>query len=147
MGDNKTRSIGEKRNNLITLAKGDYVVFIDDDDMVSDDYVELMLAAQRNKPDVITFQSEYTEDGRNPKPVYYDIKFQRDVDHKDSFDRMPDQKCCWRREIAEKIGFINANMFEDRKFAMGACKLAHTQAKINKTIYFHQFNSEISESG
>ena len=37
--DDGTRSIGEKRNALVESAGGEYVCFVDDDDMVSSDYV------------------------------------------------------------------------------------------------------------
>ena len=43
--DNKKRTLGAKRNEMIGLAKGEYVVFIDDDDLVSEDYVESILEA------------------------------------------------------------------------------------------------------
>lgn len=38
--DNKVRSIGKKRQNLIDIAEGEYIAFIDDDDRVSDNYIE-----------------------------------------------------------------------------------------------------------
>jgi glycosyltransferase involved in cell wall biosynthesis len=37
--DNKARTTGAKRNALLDIARGEYVVFIDDDD-----WVELMVA-------------------------------------------------------------------------------------------------------
>ena len=49
--DNKQISIGEKRNKLLNKAVGDYVAFIDDDDLVSDDYVKKVLQAIESKPD------------------------------------------------------------------------------------------------
>ena len=33
-------SVGEKRNKLIHMAKGEYFSFIDDDDLVSEEYVD-----------------------------------------------------------------------------------------------------------
>ena len=39
--DNKLRTVGAKRNDLLYLAKGEYLAFIDDDDNVSDSYFKL----------------------------------------------------------------------------------------------------------
>ena len=36
-------SVGEKRNKLINMAKGEYFSFIDDDDLVSEEYVDQVL--------------------------------------------------------------------------------------------------------
>ena len=38
--DNKRRTVGAKRNALLDMARGEYVSFIDDDDMVAADYVK-----------------------------------------------------------------------------------------------------------
>ena len=37
--DNKKRTIGQKRNALLDLAQGNHLVFLDDDDRISDDYI------------------------------------------------------------------------------------------------------------
>lgn len=37
--DNKRRTVGAKRNALLDVARGEWISFIDDDDMVSDAYV------------------------------------------------------------------------------------------------------------
>ena len=38
-------NIGVKRNNLLNMASGEYIVFADDDDTISDHYVKLILEA------------------------------------------------------------------------------------------------------
>jgi glycosyltransferase involved in cell wall biosynthesis len=51
--DNGENSVGKKRNNVIDKAKGEYVCFIDDDDMITDIYVSKTLKALETKPDVV----------------------------------------------------------------------------------------------
>ncbi len=43
--DNRTRTIGEKREDLVQIARGLYVAFVDDDDDISPDYLPQLLAA------------------------------------------------------------------------------------------------------
>ena len=53
--DNKEMSVGEKRNKLIHMAKGEYFSFIDDDDLVSEEYVDQVLRKIFKNPDIVTF--------------------------------------------------------------------------------------------
>ena len=41
--DNGTMSVGKKRNVLIDKANGEYICFIDDDDYVAENYLNLIL--------------------------------------------------------------------------------------------------------
>ena len=69
--DNKKRSLGKKRNDMLVMAQGEYLTFIDDDDRVSNDYVETLLQATKTGEDVINFLVELTTNGQNPKKVVY----------------------------------------------------------------------------
>jgi len=51
--DDRQKTIGQKRNELISKAKGDYIVFVDDDDRVPDYYVEKILKAIETNPDCV----------------------------------------------------------------------------------------------
>lgn len=55
--DNRKRTTGAKRNDLIDLAKGEYVTFIDDDDWAGANYVQSILGAIDQYPgtDCIVF--------------------------------------------------------------------------------------------
>ena len=41
--DNKKRTVGQKRDGVLSLAKGDYMTFIDDDDSVAEDYIKSII--------------------------------------------------------------------------------------------------------
>ncbi len=55
MLDNKKRTLGYKRREMMTLAQGEYVVFIDDDDDITTDYVSTLLRATNSGADVINY--------------------------------------------------------------------------------------------
>src|SRR5688572_10371466 len=53
--DNKKISIGEKRNNLISLSRGKYWVMSDDDDSLTEHYFAFIASAMFTEADVITY--------------------------------------------------------------------------------------------
>jgi Glycosyl transferase family 2 len=64
--NNGERAVGQYRQELLMAAYGDYVSFIDDDDLVSGDYVSAVIPALAAKPDVVAFEVCYTSDGGPP---------------------------------------------------------------------------------
>jgi glycosyltransferase involved in cell wall biosynthesis len=64
--DNKEITSGAKANELLLAASGKYIVFIDDDDEVADNYIELMLNAMKTDADCIGTQGTYTINGGRP---------------------------------------------------------------------------------
>lgn len=80
--DNFEKSVGEKRNVLYEKAKGKYVLILDDDDMVSDDFcIEICDVIEKYDVDQICF----TQHQLNPKTkeVYSIAKFSKE--YKDIF--------------------------------------------------------------
>jgi glycosyltransferase involved in cell wall biosynthesis len=54
--DNKSMTIGEKRQALLDSARGKWIGFMDDDDGISDDYITtLSETINANPADVISF--------------------------------------------------------------------------------------------
>jgi glycosyltransferase involved in cell wall biosynthesis len=68
--DNKKIMLGDKRNMMIDIARGDYVVQIDDDDRIATDYIKQLLSATESGADVITFKAEVTINGVVQKFVF-----------------------------------------------------------------------------
>jgi hypothetical protein len=71
--DNKKRSIGEKRDALVQLAKGEYLTILDDDDDFFEGYGNEIIAAIRFDVDVVTFNQKCTLD-RESFFVYFDSR-------------------------------------------------------------------------
>ena len=55
--DNKSFGISEKRNELLKLARGSHLTWIDDDDDVAENYVDRLVETIERNPevDVISF--------------------------------------------------------------------------------------------
>ena len=68
--DNRTRTIGAKRQSLLDIARGEYIAFVDDDDDIEPDYVSEILLAIKQGPDVITFEQNSYYNGAFSKVVF-----------------------------------------------------------------------------
>ena len=72
--DDGKKTIGQKRNELIHKANGKYSCFVDDDDMVTDDYISRILTAiQRYNPDCCGIEG-YIYETKKPKVFIHYIK-------------------------------------------------------------------------
>lgn len=111
--DNKEKSVGQKRNELIAKATSDYVVFVDDDDRVAPDYVKTLLEATGSSADVITFKVEVSINGEECKPCIYSKDFTEDKNLETHYERLPNHIMCVKRDIAKVVKFPEINNGED----------------------------------
>ena len=77
--DNREATIGAKRNQLLKDSTGDYVCFIDDDDIVSEEYVERILEGTHSGADCISFRTIITFNDKNPSVVYNSLQFTESI--------------------------------------------------------------------
>lgn len=143
--DNKRRSIGAKRNVIIAMAKGEFVVLIDDDDKVSDDYVDSLLNAITSNPnaDCIVFDVHVSGYTQNPKTCKYGIEYTHGEDD-EFYYRKPNHLMCYKTSIA------NAHQYEDFRgeddaWAQRAVHDIKIQTRINKILYYYIYNRATSE--
>ena len=83
--DNEKMSIGEKRNKLKNMAKGDYIVYVDDDDLVSNDYVSELYKATLENKDCIVFNERRI----NFNKKEFILKYRLDIDEKNEHKNTP----------------------------------------------------------
>ena len=146
LGDNKKMSVGEKRNKLLSMATGKYVTFIDDDDRISDDYVESILSVAHINSDVITFDVEISENGSEYKKVKYDMQFECDKNFQNHYERIPNHLMAVKREFTLQAGFPETSFAEDAEYAKRLKPLLATQQSIDKTLYYYDFDEKTSET-
>jgi glycosyltransferase involved in cell wall biosynthesis len=147
LGDNRKRSIGAKRNDLILLAQGDYACFIDDDDDIADDYIDSILLGIKEEPDVVVFQAMYNDINRNiQKPVKYSAEFIQDGEDANYFYRLPNHLMVFKSEILTKVWFKEINYGEDFDFAKQIKPYIGKQANVNKVLYYYNYDENLSES-
>lgn len=149
--DNFIRSVGEKRNALLDMARGDYICFLDDDDDISDDYIHQILMGVESGADVIVWWQRTVHLGKN-----YEEMCDYDLDYEYKSGRMnknfglwqgkPPHTAAWKASIAKQCRFPDKDCGEDVDFAKQACILAKTQFKIPSVLTTYLFNSSKSET-
>ena|SRR3990167_10188319 len=141
--DNGMRSIGDKRNELLQKAKGEYLCFIDDDDTISKDYLKLIF--EKIQPDCCSLTGVITWDGVNPEVFEHSIKYEAYKTNETGtpkYERYPNHLNVIRTSIARKFEFPKINHGEDTDFATQIFKsgLLKTEAVIPQTLYHYQYS-------
>lgn len=144
--DNKKMMLGHKRNAIVEMAQGEYVVFVDDDDRIAGDYIQELLNATASGADSIVFQAKVTLNGGAPKPCFYSKDVGADYNTPSAYYRIPNHICCVKRAVSLKSSFPNVLYGEDAGY--GKVLLPHllTEHKIDKVLYFYDYSSETTET-
>lgn len=135
---------GEKRDRLLSMSSGEYVCFIDDDDMVPEYYVDELYIALRSNPDCVPVDGVYTRDGENPIAWRMSKDFPNATiweDGKQVFLRPVNHIAAVKRSIAMQVGFPDISNGEDKAYAEGIAPLLKTEVKIARPMYEYRFSS------
>ena len=146
IADVGVKTTGQKRNDLLNSAKGDYVWFIDDDDWISDTAIEDILKGIETNPDSFAINGSYTENGFNYRQWFIskDLEYCADwIDGKEVYLRPPNHITPMKRIIALQIMFPNKSNAEDYDFCMRLKQsgLIKNEYKIDNPIYEYRYLS------
>jgi hypothetical protein len=139
LGDNRKRTIGEKRDNLLRLAKGRYVAFCDDDDNVADNYIPALVGVgQAELVDVISFRQSAVWNGEHSE-VHFSIQHENEPFQPGGITkRFPWHVCAWRRDLAQEGVFQNCQWGEDAAWVMQVAGLAKREAHIPHVLHYYE---------
>jgi glycosyltransferase involved in cell wall biosynthesis len=140
--DDRGRHIttGQKRNELLHKAKGIYSVFIDDDDIVSHDYVLKVLQASIHNPDCITFRGHMTTNGFNR--VNFVLRLGEKYEERNGiYYRFPNHIVPIKTQIGRQVAFENITHGEDYKWALQIKdrNLLKTEFYIDSELYHYDY--------
>lgn len=102
LGDNERIPVGRKWNILLEASRGEYISCIGDDDLVSPDYVPLVLKAIEENPgvDCVTFDELMFHAGKFVATVHWGTEYSyRDDWEGRQLWRFPGEKMVVRRDI------------------------------------------------
>ena len=137
--DCKSMSIGEKRNRLLEMSSGQYVVFIDDDDNVPEYYIAEILKAIKTQPDCVSIKGiiKFEPIDNKPDRVFiHSLKYNKDtVVDGITVGKSPNHLNPIKREIAITVDFIKKSWAEDSDWAARVYPLLKTEVVIEKFMY------------
>lgn len=137
---------GIKRNALLDVARGEYIAFVDDDDMIAPDYVKRILSAVPEGPDVISFGIDYSMDDKHVFEARFDL---RQPWHSDGGKVVRtytgSHTMAWKRALVKDLRFAALYYGEDVPFTRAACSLASTQVMLPDVLYFYRCRSGVKE--
>lgn len=146
--DNGEKRIADKRNELLELAKGEYVCFIDDDDLVPSYYVSEILTAITSSPDVIGFNGYMTTNGANKELFSISNRYEKWDKIAGRYVRTINHLCPVKRELALRVKFPRGMQCgEDAQYANKLKPLINTEVFIEKDMYHYDFNTKTSTQG
>ena len=165
--DNKRRTVGAKRNDLVAAASGEYISFIDDDDEVASNYVNkiywTIVKARKAEPpaDVICFGQRAT---LAPAGITHECKYSLDYWKNRAADKRrqldpaydehgqvkpyelnwsgpPAHTMVWRREMIGGFRFPEKQFGEDVDWVDQCCEKAVSEVQIEgPPLYFYKFD-------
>jgi hypothetical protein len=136
---------GEKRNNLLEKANGDYIAFVDDDDLIDSKYVSLILNAIKKGPDCVGICGIAIINGNinTARKFIHTINCTKwYTDEHGTFYRNILHLNPVKRELALKARFPNQNISEDYVYGERLKPLLKTEVKIEVPIYLYNRNTE-----
>ncbi len=134
--DNGEMSIGWKQQKLLTRAIGDYVCYVDEDDIIPAYYVSEILKAIESGPDCVGINGIITIDEKQPFPFYHSMKYDHWYSDDNGHYRCPNHINTVRRELALQAGFEDIKV-ADYGFSMRLQPLLKTEVLIEKCMYFY----------
>jgi glycosyltransferase involved in cell wall biosynthesis len=138
------KPVGTKRNDLIAQAKGEYVVFIDDDDKIAQDYISSIMEAIDQGPDAVGFRGYMTTNGQ--RRVDFEIRKGHPYGVQDGkILRWHNHICPIKREIASQFRFPEVSYGEDYAWSklINDSGLIQTEVFIDKDLYHYDFRTGI----
>ena len=150
--DNKKRSIGKKRQEMINIAQGEYIVFIDDDDRISEDYISQIMSKLYENPttDCVVFDSICRVNGGINKLCKYGIEFEYgDINDGLEWRGKPAHTMVYASHIAKKHQYTDMGSGEDYDWVRRAYLDITNQTRIDKVLYYYdaEYNTLSETSG
>lgn len=144
--DNKQMSIGNKRNELLKLSNGEWIVFFDSDDKPNKRYVELIYLAINNNPDIdcIGMNVKMTTNGVNPQRCCHRLRYKEWQNNINGWDfvRNITHFNPVKRELALKTGFKDLRFGEDKDYSDRLYPLLTKEFYIEEPLFDYLYTNK-----
>jgi glycosyltransferase involved in cell wall biosynthesis len=155
--DNKKHTIGEKRNVLLSMVKGRYFTFLDDDDDIDDTYFDVLIDVLRSNSldvDVVAFkQACYLKDETEPCFIVdadmnnlTNESIPLEGPWKQEYKRLCWHWCVFNTERFKSVRFDQCSYYEDIIWLQKIYPTIRTQLKIDKVLHKYVFLGDDSQT-
>jgi len=148
--DNFDYPVGLKRNELLQQASGLFVAFIDDDDVVAEDYVQVIVQAIKSFPDIdcVGMKGKLVSKTLGEKEFIHSVRYTEFTEDEQYYYRPPNHLNPIRAEIAKQFMFPILNRGEDFNWAMQLSRKQVLQREvfIDKVLYYYLFDWDKTEA-
>lgn len=132
--------VGEKRQRCLEMAQGEYINFIDDDDLIAHDYVETIYPLL-DGVDYVGFKLQMYQDGVKQKPTAHSLRHKTWSEDEKGYYRGVTHLNPLKTELAKQSTFRGSDG-EDKRWAETIT--AKTQHYIGRFMYFYFFSTRES---
>ena len=143
------KGLSGARNHGMTESKGEFITFVDSDDVIKDDMLEQLLKHMTSEEmDIV--ECWYTNDQEElaiPSPENVKIIFQGNAQEalvslcKDNIVRLNAVAKLFRRQVIVNFPFLEGLFYEDVYGGMGILKQIHKMVKIDYIGYYYRVRS------
>ena len=142
--DNREKTTGAKRNELLEQAKGKYILFIDDDDWVPEYFINELLKASESGADCFATNGIMFYVLKNISIQFFFSKDYTDhtlwVGNKPIYIRRTNHISPVKRELALQAGFPDITIHEDTVYSERLNRFLKTEYLIEKPMYEYMDN-------
>lgn len=141
----RSRTVGEQRQEMLNRARGEYVCFVDDDDLVSPDYVAT-IRPLLDGVDYIGFPVHTFRDGKFYGAAYHSLKFGKWDSSKTYAERDISHLNPIRRELALQAQ-MEGGFGEDGRWAsrLRQLQIVKTEHVVPEVMYFYHIRTHKPE--
>ena len=142
--DNRQKTIGTKRNELLQKSKATYICYVDDDDMVHENYISMIYKALLTNPDCVSLKGIITTNGHNPRLFIHSIRYSSWYEQDSVYYRPPNHLNPILRSIATQFKFPENNYGEDADWSMQIQRsgLLKKEAEVEEPYYFYLYTTK-----
>ena len=140
--DNGEQTIGEKRNTLKSNANGEYICFVDDDDLLPDYYLKEIVSRLYYNYDLINFYVEHKIDGVYKKLICPSVGIDNMEINGCLFWVNMLHLCPHKKILSDFLQFPKINFCEDLEYSKELKKICRNTYFIEKIMYHYEYKSK-----
>jgi glycosyltransferase involved in cell wall biosynthesis len=143
--NNGSPSLPKIRQTMVLGAETDYVSFVDDDDLVSPEYVAEIVTALDERPDYVGFQVQCYSDGAPTAVAYHSLAYRRWRNFPGRYERDISHINPIRTMLARRADFARARAgsAEDRVWAeqLRRGNVLRSEVVVDRILYHYLYST------